>query len=634
MAPTLTTPTAPGREPSLATRGPARPRHARPALLLIAAVAAVAFCWDWENARYHAFYADAVRSMAGSWKAFFYGSFDPAATITVDKLPGYLWPQALAARVLGFHTWTLLLPQAIEGVLSILVLYRAVRRWTGANAALLAASAFALTPIVAGLFRTVTEDALFTLLLLLAADATQRAVTDGRLRHLLAAAAWVGLAFQAKMVEAWAVLPVLGLVYLYAAPVALRTRLVRAGTAAAVALTVSLSYITVVALTPAADRPYIDGTTGNSVFSMVFGYNFLTRFQGIGVSTAQIGTVAAQSGSAGSDGGPFRLFWGEFGTQIAWLYPVALLSLCCGLLWRRGRPRTDRGRSGYLLWGGWLAVFTLVLSTGSVNGHTYYLGVLAPPLAALTGAGLAAFWRAFRAGGRHAWALPTAIGTTAVWALVQSMRYPLYLIWAAPTAMVLAGAAIALLLFGKNGRLVAAGAALGLVAMLLTPAAWSASVFQTRYGHSWLGTVGAAGLRDGKSVSGVSGKLDKEQRRLYAYLTAHRQGAKYLMATWSWSAATPYILAKDASVLPLGGYSGLVPSTTLAQFQRYVTAGQVRYALVPAKVHTGNSAAVEISAWVRTNCAPVQGQAKGLGKLYMCGGAEQRVSPGSGSPPQ
>ena len=620
MAFTLTTPTAPGREPSLATHGPARPRHARPALLLIATVAAVAFCWDWEHARYHAFYADAVRSMAGSWKAFFYGSFDPAATITVDKLPGYLWPQALAARLLGFHTWTLLLPQAIEGVLSILVLYRAVRRWTGANAALLAAAAFALTPIVAGLFRTVTEDALFTLLLLLAADATQRAVMDGRMRHLLAAAAWVGLAFQAKMVEAWAVLPVLGLVYLYAAPVALRSRLVRAGTAVAVALTVSLSYITVVALTPAADRPYIDGTTGNSVFDMVFGYNFLTRFQGVGLSAAQTGSVAVQSGSAGSDGGLFKLFWGEFGTQIAWLYPVALLSLGCALLWRRGRPRTDRGRAGYLLWGGWLAVFTLVLSTGSVNGHTYYLGVLAPPLAALTGAGLAAFWRAFRAGGRHAWALPTAIGTTAVWALVQSMRYPLYLIWAAPTAMVLAAAAIALLRLGKSERLVAAGAALGLAAMLLTPAAWSASVFQTRYGHSWLGTVGAAGLRNGKSVSGVSGKLDKEQRRLYAYLTAHRQGTKYLMATWSWSAATPYILAKDAPVLALGGYSGLVPSPTLAQFQRYVTAGEVRYALVPAKVHTGHSAAVEISAWIRTDCAPVQGQAKGLGKLYLCDG--------------
>ena len=76
--------------------------------------------------------------MTESWKAFVFGSYDPANTITLDKLPGFLWPQALSARIFGFHPWALTLPQAIEGVLSVLVLYRAVRRWAGANAALLA----------------------------------------------------------------------------------------------------------------------------------------------------------------------------------------------------------------------------------------------------------------------------------------------------------------------------------------------------------------------------------------------------------------------------------------------------------------------------------------------------------------
>lgn len=151
------------------------PAHARPALLAILTVAALLFTWDIQHSGYHAFYAQTARSMSESWKGFLFGSFDPGNSITIDKLPGFLWPQALSARIFGFHPWALTLPQAIEGVLSVAVLYRAVRRWAGESAGLLAAGAFALTPAVAGLFRTQAEDPAFTLLVLLAADATLRA---------------------------------------------------------------------------------------------------------------------------------------------------------------------------------------------------------------------------------------------------------------------------------------------------------------------------------------------------------------------------------------------------------------------------------------------------------------------------
>lgn len=253
-----------------------QPRYARPALLAIAALAGLLYFWGIGQSAYHTFYADAVRSMTESWKAFVFGSYDPANTITLDKLPGFLWPQALSARVFGFHPWALTLPQAVEGVLAVLVLFRAVRRWAGANAGLLAALAFTLTPVVAGLFRTAVEDPLFTLLLLLAADAAQRAARHGRLRSLVLAGVWVGVAFQAKMLEAWAVLPALALVYLVAAPVRLRRRLAHLAVAGLVAVAVSASWVLLATVTPAKDRPYIDGTTDNSAYSMVVGYNFLT----------------------------------------------------------------------------------------------------------------------------------------------------------------------------------------------------------------------------------------------------------------------------------------------------------------------------------------------------------------------
>src|ERR1700733_8430820 len=78
----------------------------------------------------------AARSMSESWHDFIFGAFDPAGTVTVDKLPGELWLQALSLRVFGFHIWALVLPQVVEGVLTILVLYRAVRRLAGPAAGL------------------------------------------------------------------------------------------------------------------------------------------------------------------------------------------------------------------------------------------------------------------------------------------------------------------------------------------------------------------------------------------------------------------------------------------------------------------------------------------------------------------
>ena len=108
-----------------------QPPWARPALLGIAAVAALLYARNLAGAGLAPFYSVAVKSMSVSWKAFFYGAFDPKATITIDKLAGSFLPQALSARIFGFHPWSLALPQVIEGVVSVLAMYRVVRRWAG-----------------------------------------------------------------------------------------------------------------------------------------------------------------------------------------------------------------------------------------------------------------------------------------------------------------------------------------------------------------------------------------------------------------------------------------------------------------------------------------------------------------------
>src|SRR3984885_10456986 len=174
-------------------RSPAdQPGWARPALLAIAALAGVGYGWAMARANVDTFYGASARSMSESWHDFIFGAFDPAGTITVDKLPGALWVQALSLRLFGFHICAMVLPQVVEGVLTILVLYRAVRRLAGPAAGLTAATVLAVTPITVLLSRGNVSDSLLILLLVLAADATSAALLTGSLRQLLLAGAWVG----------------------------------------------------------------------------------------------------------------------------------------------------------------------------------------------------------------------------------------------------------------------------------------------------------------------------------------------------------------------------------------------------------------------------------------------------------
>ena len=182
-----TTVTAPGSRTGAAGRGtaappggaarPADPRWARPALLGLLAVTALLYLLDLSRNGYaNDFYAAAVQAGTRSWKAFFFGSFDSSNFITVDKTPASLWVDELSARIFGFSSWTLLAPQAIEGVLSVLMLYLAVRRWFGPGAGLVAGAVLALTPAAALIFRFNNPDAL--LMLLMTAAGYARAARD------------------------------------------------------------------------------------------------------------------------------------------------------------------------------------------------------------------------------------------------------------------------------------------------------------------------------------------------------------------------------------------------------------------------------------------------------------------------
>src|SRR5580698_9530934 len=148
----------------------------RLALAAIAALAGLLYAWAIGQDTLEYYYAAADRSMAMSWHDFIFGAFDPAGTITVDKLPGALWIQALSVRTFGVHIWAIILPQVIEGILTVLVLYRAVSRLAGPVAGLIAALVLAVSPATVALNRENISDSLLILLLVLAADAVSGAI--------------------------------------------------------------------------------------------------------------------------------------------------------------------------------------------------------------------------------------------------------------------------------------------------------------------------------------------------------------------------------------------------------------------------------------------------------------------------
>ncbi len=587
-------------------RSPAdQPGWARPALLLVAALAALSYTWGIDNATLETFYAGAVRSMSESWHNFLFGAFDPWGTITVDKLPGAFWVQALSVRAFGFHVWSLALPQAVEGTLTVLVLYRAVRRIAGAAAGLASAVALAATPVTILLNRGNISDSLLILLLVLAADAATEAFMTGRLSHLLVAGAWVGLAFQTKMLQAWLVLPALYLAYLLAAPVpTLSRRLGHVVLSALVALGVSLSFMLLVTAVPAHDRPYVDGSCNNSVFSQVFLYNGADRLTGDTLDqpgcSPPPAAVRGQSAGLGDTvalpRGPGRFLNGSFGRDVDWMLLPAAMAFAAVVVTRRREPRTDALRAAALLWAAWL-FFTWCFFASSSLINSYYLAALAPPIAALCGMGLTVAWRRRDRRATRAVLLGTvAAGTAYTFSLLPASAG--VRLWVTASVIVLALAAVAVTawsLLPAPWRW-AADAAVGLsAAALFVGSGWaSATVVAAELGPFDSPYQSAALSAQDRAASAQEAAIAAELQRVAARVPP----SVSVITNETSSASSIPILDTGREFLPVGGFSGRVPSPTLAQFVGDVRAGRVAVVLVAVAPRTRNPDML----WVLAHC--------------------------------
>jgi 4-amino-4-deoxy-L-arabinose transferase-like glycosyltransferase len=458
----LTLPRFAARVPSLAAL---RTRLGLGAILLVAALAN--FVNLAQNGYGNTYYASAVKSMTQSWHNFFFVAFDPGGFVTVDKPPVALWIQAIFAKVFGFSGLALMLPEAIAGVASVALLFYLVRRTFGDLAGLLAALALAISPVNIAVNRDNTVDAILVLAVLGAAWAVLVAIERGSWRWLVLGAALAGVAFNVKMLEAYLVVPALGLAYLLGAPRTWKQRFGHLALAAVVLLAVTFLWVGIVDATPAAQRPYVGSSQDNSEISLAFGYNGLQRLLGLfGRGSAFSGGNANAGGFfAGETGAPglLRLFSTALGGQAGWLLPLALIALLAAL-WplfaHLGRVALAAGREGdlkgklrgvwqefvalrltreqsaWVLWGAWLVTCYGFFSVAGFF-HAYYLSIMAPAIAALVGAGVVLLWRDYRAAGRSGWLLPIAVALTAIVQARLLAPYPGYAAWLVPLVLIL-----------------------------------------------------------------------------------------------------------------------------------------------------------------------------------------------------
>jgi len=648
-----------GPTPAAAPRTPAE----RLALAGLLGITALLNLWGlaasgWANS----FYAAAVWAGSRDWKALLFGAFDPAGVITVDKPPASIWVMGLSARILGFSSWSMLVPQALMGVASVALLYASVRRVAGPIAGLLAGGVLALTPVAVLMFRFNNPDALLVVLLVLAGYCTTRAVERASTRWLVLAGGAIGFGFLAKMGAALVVVPALALAYLVAAPTGPGRR-IRQLLGAGLAMVLSAGwYLALVALWPASQRPYIGGSRTNSLLELALGYNGLSRLLGrsgggrMGYSGGGFGAAGTGGfgggglGGRGFAGGGFggpagvsRLFSESVGGQASWLLPAALALLVIGLWLTRRAPRTDRTRAALLLWGGWLLVTAVLFSFMAGTFHPYYTVALAPAVAAVLAIGgrelfarrgswpYRAIMAVLLAGtGALAWVL---LDRTPDWA--PALRWSVL----ALTAV----AVVAVLSSGGGRRRVASIAAVAVLAGVLAPAGYAVRTALTPHTGSTpsAGPTMASDYPDaaGRRGQATGAAAQEFGGREQAVPLDPAQAAVLRAAGTTWSAATigargasPLQLSSQTAVMAIGGFIGTDPAPTLTQFQADVAAGRVHY-FIPEQPRVGpggqqgggqqgggqpgggqqgggrhgdpRGSSAEITAWVTQHFAPI-----------------------------
>ena len=590
---TTTTPSpAPAAAPPPAP--PALPGWAAPASVV--ALAAVLRFAALGAMRDNSFYDAAVRSMGGSWHAFFTGAIDPSATVAVDKPPVDLWLQVASTRLFGFGTFALHLPEALGGTLAVLALFVLLATLFGRRPALGGALTLAVLPMAVITSRSDTMDSVMAALVIAAAALVARGARDERPRLLLVAGAALGLAFEVKLFEALVVAPALVALWWLGSSLPRRARAAALGGAAVAFVVVALAWLVALPILGGGQRPWAFGSTNGSAWNATFVYDGLDRLTGPPPQTTPVpprprrpptpaqlrhqrallahrAAIARRQKPAPAS--PWRLFATADGTgsRTGVALALALLALLAAQLARAGEDLDRLGRAGAVAIVGWMATGVVLFSAqGSLKPR--YLEAVDPAIAAVLGVAVVLATRRLTRGS-------TTLRRPAVRRLVTIAT--LASVLAAPAAVSVAAVA---------GRTEDAGAPGALV-----PARLAA---------------------------------------LSRYLREHRHGARYEVAALTVGAAAS-LIARDGQPVEMLAANDALPLVTIAQLRETIAAGSVRTVLLGARCATLSpdlfTGCSPLASWVRTHGIDVSraaGQAH-AGVVYAFPGerVNARAQPGT-----
>jgi 4-amino-4-deoxy-L-arabinose transferase-like glycosyltransferase len=648
----------------------------RPELVGLLALAAVLNLWALsKNGWANEYYSATVRSMTSSWHNFLYGAFDPAGVMTVDKPPLALWVQAASAKVFGFSSLSMLVPQALMGVASVALVYDLTRRVWGRPAGFVAGLVLTLTPISVAIARHNNPDALLVLCCVAALWCVVRGLADGRTRWLVLAGVAIGLGFETKMAAALIVVPGLAAAWLWVAPRGglAAVRQLAAGGAAMVA--VGAAWPLLIALTPAGSRPWVSGTSDNSIFSLIFGYNGVGRLSGQAGGPGGMGGGGGGGGGGGVFGGPagvFRLLDYTLGAQAGWLLGFALVGGIAILV--ASRLRRADARTGWLIaTGGAFLACAVAFSAAEGIFHPYYVSLLAPFTAALVGGGVGQFLRGERS---TLWLAPVAVVIGGVVELVVLNNTQGSPEWAKTLIIVTGIVAITAMVAATSTRVRTIALGIALAGLLAAPATWAAQTL----GHPTNGTFPAGGpavaggfggqggpggrmgglpgggqgrtqggppgfappngagqsgaapngtTPGGTSARGGGGMFGGNSAALtsaLAYAKAHGGGT---IGVSSQTAASSAIIESGADVAGLGGFSGRESEVTVAWLKQAVKDGRIRWVLADGSGgmggrQDGRTGSQTVMSWVQSNGKQVT--SGGLYDLSSLSGTSQASS--------
>jgi 4-amino-4-deoxy-L-arabinose transferase-like glycosyltransferase len=583
------------------------------ALVLIMVGAAVLYAWGltgngWANP----YYSAAVQAGLHDPAAFFFGSADWGNSITVDKPPLSLWIMGLSVRLFGLNTWALLLPQAVMTAASTLLIYRLARRHLPSYAGLLSAAVFASTPITVLLARYNNPDPLMVLLMLSALYAGIRATESGRVRYLFLAAGFLALGFLAKQLQAFLVLPAIAIVFCLYVHKSWRQRTVWLIMAGLLLGAGALAWPLAVDLIPSNARPYVGGSTTNSMLELTVGYNGIDRIvqSGDGTSAA---LTPPEFQSVTTDAGVFRLFNSNYGQESGWLLLSALI-VCAIIAAQAVRRRHDASQPIFAVAAAtWLITTFAVLSFMGNSIHSYYTGSIAAPLALCIGVGS-------RMVVSSAKSIPQRVGVAAAIVLSSLFSHAMWQISASypdalGTVLLVIGliAAAALSVPAPFKWVTPVAASLGIGALLVGPLVCSIlTLTSSQQGSNPL----SGGVS--RSPNTISRFLDGVKRNdpawatglaigftpspeLSAYIRGAQPGCIWAAATYPGQTAARFQLEVGRPIMPLGGFAALDATPTLDEFKEKAKSGQICYLVVQPeqlKVPGTSNQLLAIDKWV------------------------------------